>query len=232
LHDVQVGTVVELWRYPVKSLPGERLTEPVRIGPAGVPGDRLRAVEDPATGKILSAKTVPALLSADRDWDDERLSEHLGRPVRLIGRDPDRSFVFDMDVDEADPAAGTVELRTQPGSFYDGRSTLHLVSRQSIGDWDVRRFRPNLLVDVTTGDDHPEDAWVGRRLRIGDSLEATVRKQTGRCVITTRAQPGVERDLDVLRSLNRTRQGNLGVYLDPQTEGAVAPGDAVELLDG
>jgi uncharacterized protein YcbX len=87
-------------------------------------------------------------------------------------------------------------------------------------------------VNVTTGDDHPEDAWVGRRLRIGDSLDATVRKQTGRCVITTRAQPGVERDLDVLRTLNRTRQGNLGVYLDPQTEGTVAPGDAVELLDG
>ena len=225
-----VGTIVELWRYPTKSLPGERLRQPVRVGVEGIAGDRLRAVEDPDTGKVLSAKTVPALLTADPAWDDEQLSHHLGRKVRLVDREPGRTSTFDMDVDEADPTAGTVELRTQPGSFFDSRSTLHLLTTQSLGGWDVRRFRPNLLVE--SRGDHPEDAWVGRRLRIGDTLEATVRKRTGRCVLTTRAQPGIERDLDVLRTLNRTRGGDLGVYLDPQNEGVVAPGDEVHLLDG
>jgi hypothetical protein len=225
-----VGTIVELWRYPTKSLPGERLRQPVRVGLDGIAGDRLRAVEDPETGKVLSAKTVPALLTADPAWDDEQLSHHLGRKVRLVDREPGRTSTFDMDVDEADPTAGTVELRTQPGSFFDSRSTLHLLTTQSLGGWDVRRFRPNLVVE--SRGDHPEDAWVGRRLRIGDTLEATVRKRTGRCVLTTRAQPGIERDLDVLRTLNRTRGGDLGVYLDPQNEGVVAPGDEVHLLDG
>ena len=224
-----LGTIVELWRYPTKSLPGERLTDPARVGAHGIEGDRRRAVQDPETGKVLSAKTVPALLTADRSWDDEQLSRHLGREVRLVEREEGRTSTFDMDVDEADPTAGTVELRTQPGSFFDSRSTLHLLTTHSLGEWDVRRFRPNLLVEAD-GDDHPEDAWVGRRLGIGDTLEVTVRKRTSRCVLTTRAQPGIERDLEVYRSLLRTRDGDLGVYLDPQNEGTVRPGDEIHLL--
>jgi uncharacterized protein YcbX len=227
---VQVGTVVELWRYPTKSLPGERLDGPIRITPRGVEGDRTHAVQDPASGKVLSAKTVPALLTADRAWDDRRLSEHLGRTVQLVTPTEGARARFDMDLDPADPSAGTVELHTPPGVFYDSRSTLHLLSTQSLGDHDVRRFRPNLLIDAPGGGDHPEDEWVGRRLRIGDDLEATVRKKTGRCVLTTRAQPGLDRDLEVYRRLVATRGGDLGIYLDPQNEGTVRPGDRVELL--
>jgi uncharacterized protein YcbX len=215
----------------VKSLPGERLTGPTAVDERGVAGDRTHAVLDPETGKILSAKTVPALLSSDRTWDDARLSEHLGRKVRLVTAPEGERSIFDMDVDEDDPSAGTVELQTPPGVFFDSRSTLHLLSRQSLGEWDVRRFRPNLLVDTGDDADHPEDAWVGRRLRLGPTVEATVRKRTGRCVLTTRAQPGgVERDLSVYRSLLATRDGDLGIYLDPVVAGTITPGDAVELL--
>src|SRR4051812_34504754 len=97
---MHVGTVVELWRYPVKSLPGERLTGPTAVDERGIEGDRTHAALDPATGKVLSAKTVPALLSAERTWDDARLSEHLGRPVRLVTPTEGERHVFDMDVDE------------------------------------------------------------------------------------------------------------------------------------
>ena len=68
--------------------------------------------------------------------------------------------------------------------------------------------------------------------RLGDGVEATVRKRTGRCVLITRAQPGLAKDVPLYRALLRDRDGDLGVYLDPQTSGSVAPGDAVELLDG
>jgi uncharacterized protein YcbX len=226
---MQVGTIVELWRYPVKSLPGEALTGPTAVTERGIEGDRARAVRDEATGKILSAKTVPALLSAGLDWDDDRLSDHVGRAVRLVEPTVGERATFDMDLDEDDPSAGTAELRTQPGMFFDSRSTLHLLTTPSLGDWDVRRFRPNLL--VAADGDHPEDGWVGARLRLGPTVEATVRKRTGRCVLTTRAQPGgIERDLSVYRSLLATRDGDLGVYLDPVVPGVLAPGDPVVLL--
>ena len=225
---MRVGTVAEVWRYPVKSLHGERLDRRVAVGPAGVEGDRRRAVVDEVTGKVLSAKTVPQLLSASTTWDAGELSRFLGRAVLLADPVAGEQAVFDMDVDP-DDASEVVELRTPPGVFFDSRSTLHLLTTASLGDHDVRRFRPNLLVDCLG--DHPEDDWVGRRLRIGD-VEATVRKRTGRCVLVTRPQPGLAQASGLLRDLHRTRSGDLGVYVDARTEGSVAPGDPVEVLDG
>ncbi len=66
--------------------------------------------------------------------------------------------------------------------------------------WDMRRFRPNVVIDGTG-----EDDWVGSTLRLGDAV-VDVSKQIDRCVMTTRPQPGgIERDLDVLRTINRER---------------------------
>ena len=223
-----MGTVAEVWRYPVKSLPGDRLERRVAIGPAGIEGDRRRAVVDEATGKVLTAKTVPAMLSASPSWDAGELSAFLGRTVRLADPVPGEPSVFDMDVDPED-ATEVVELRTQHGSFFDSRSTLHVLTTASLGAHDVRRFRPNLLVDC--GGTFPEDGWVGRTLRIGDGVEATVRKRTRRCVLITRAQPGLDRDVPLFRTLLREREGDLGVYIDARTTGSVAPGDPVELVD-
>ncbi|HUP86920.1 MAG TPA: MOSC N-terminal beta barrel domain-containing protein [Acidimicrobiales bacterium] len=226
----RLGTIRELWRYPVKSMPGERLEGPVAVGPEGIEGDRVRAVVDEVTGKVLSAKTVPALLSASTSWDSAELTSFLGRPVRLAAPVVGEQAIFDMDVDP-DRADEVLELRTPPGVFFDSRSTLHLLTVASLGRADVRRFRPNLLVETDGAGAFPEDEWVGRRLRLGGGVEATVRKRTSRCVLVTRAQPGLPKDSDIHRALVRDRGGDLGVYLDPQTEGRLSTGDPVELLE-
>ncbi|MDP1819975.1 MAG: MOSC N-terminal beta barrel domain-containing protein [Acidimicrobiales bacterium] len=66
-----VGTVAELWRYPVKSMQGERVKR-LAVGPGGADGDRMLAVVDPAAGKVLSAKRWADLLmaSARTEGDD------------------------------------------------------------------------------------------------------------------------------------------------------------------
>jgi uncharacterized protein len=56
-----VGTVRELWRYPVKSMGGECL-EQVTLGPGGIPGDRGWAVRDEAAGEIRGGKKLPQLM--------------------------------------------------------------------------------------------------------------------------------------------------------------------------
>ena len=115
-----VGSVAEIWRYPVKSMGGDRLPE-TTIDAAGIPGDRRLALRDLGSGKILSAKqprVANALLDVDTDVDpatgavtitvggrridtadraaaEAALSEHLGRPVRL------ESSVADDDVYES-----------------------------------------------------------------------------------------------------------------------------------
>ena len=105
-----------------------------------------------------------------------------------------------------------------------------MTSRYSGGAWDVRRFRPTVLVEVA-GDDFAEDAWIGQTVRVGEAALMVV-APTVRCVMTTRAQPGgLERDLDIVKAINHDHQSNLGVYAAVTQAGAVRVGDTVE-VDG
>jgi uncharacterized protein YcbX len=225
---MRVGAVTEVWRYPVKSLAGERLDGPVPFGPAGVEGDRGLAVVDVGSGKVLSAKRVPELLQAratylgngrvaidgpgfevTSDDADAALSRWLGRRVHLSTPTPGERADFEMD-DGSD-------IRTQPGSFFDSRSAFHLVTTASLGEWDATRFRPNFVVETEAGES--EDGWVERDLTIA-GVPAHVRKRTSRCVMTG----------DAYRTILATRNGDLGVYVDAGAEGKVAPGAPVDLL--
>jgi uncharacterized protein YcbX len=97
-----------------------------------------------------------------------------------------------------------------------------LVSTGTLGDWDRRRFRANVVLDG-----EGEDDWVGSTIALGDA-RLDVGKRIDRCVMTTRPQPGgIERDLDVLRSIHRTRDGCLAVGALVATPGRVQVGDVV-----
>ena len=248
------GNITEIWRYPVKSMGGERVAV-TEVDTSGIPGDRRLGVMDRASGKLLSAKTVPRLLEASATLRgssvtitapglsvtshdagvDGVLSDWLGRSVRLAAPVAGARAVFEHEVDPDDPSQ-LVDLVTPPGSFFDSRSVLHVITEASLraaaalhpdGDWDGRRFRPNLVVRAPH-DGFVEDAWVGRQIEVG-SVKATVRKRTGRCVLTTRAQPGIRRDPAIFRSLVNEREGSLGVYVDPLAPGQVAEGDSVTM---
>lgn len=67
---IRVGTIAEIWRYPVKSMTGERL-ETCRMGPAGLYGDRAWAVRDEIKGEIRGAKKIPRLLECAARYDAE-----------------------------------------------------------------------------------------------------------------------------------------------------------------
>jgi uncharacterized protein YcbX len=87
---------------------------------------------------------------------------------------------------------------------------------------------------VETDDDEPasflENDWVGKTISVGDVVLEVV-LPTVRCVMTTRVQPpkGIERDLDIFRSLRRVNQQNLGVYANVTRAGTVSVGDPVEV---
>ena len=101
-----------------------------------------------------------------------------------------------------------------------------MLGTSTVGAWDVRRFRANI---VTDGGD--EDDWVGHLVRVG-TVTLDVTNHVDRCVITTRPQPdGIERDLDVLRTINRERGGNLAVGSLVREQGVVAVADEIEVVD-
>ena len=231
--------VAELWRYPVKSLQGERLTS-AEVGPEGLAGDRQWALFDVGTGFGLTARRVPDLLflsgrlRADGRVEvvlpdgtvtsgDAVLSDRLGRPVALraaADAPGERRYESPHEVGEAgeydwDAFSGA------RGAFHDSsRTRVSLVSTGTLGTWDRRRFRANVVLEGTG-----EDALVGRRVRLGGA-ELDVVKQVDRCVMVTRPQPGgIGRDNGVLKTIHRERDGSLAGGARVARAGTVAVGD-------
>lgn len=230
----RAGTVTELYRYPVKSMGGERLAS-ARLDRDRLRGDRTYAVHD-ADGKLGSGKAtrrfrrIDGLLDfrARYDGDVPVLTFPGGRELR--GDDPG------MDAALAAELGLPVRLSTERAHSHLDAAPVHILTTASLR-WiaaqipdvplTVARFRPNIVIDVA-GDEPVEDAWVGRRLRIG-GVEATVTERVERCVMTNAAQPGLPHDNRVLKTLAARHDMTLGVYLDVRTPGVVAPGDPVEL---
>lgn len=230
--------VVGLWRFPVKSLGGEALAESDVLS-AGLKGDRAWGIRDSTTGYVLTARREPKLLLARARlaeagdveiWlpdgtltgDDAVLSDWLGRPVQLV-RAELGSATFEG-VSDPGTERNWETWQVPPGAFHDSSDArVTILSTGSLGNWDLRRFRANVIVDGAG-----EDELVGKVVALGTCLlEVTAR--VGRCVMVTRPQPGLERDLDVLKTINRERGGCLSVGALVRRLGRVAVGDTVSV---
>jgi uncharacterized protein len=232
--------VLELWRYPVKSLQGERL-ETAAVTSAGLEGDRRFALFDVDTGFGLTARRVPELLFASArigsdggvditlpdgsvTRDNDALSAWLDRRVTLRSADSEVTRRYENPVNFEDEASSAwAPFEGAGGAFHDsGNARVSLVSTATIGAWDQRRFRANVYLDS-----EGEDALVGTTQALGDAV-LDVDMRIGRCVMTTRPQAGgVERDLDVLRTINRQRNGYLAVGALVVQPGVVRVGDTI-----
>lgn len=232
----------EIWRYPVKSMAGERL-ETATLGGGGLPGDRAWAVQDRERGRLCTGKNLPALMQcaarllrdagkgaplvditlpdgasvrSDDGAIDARLSEALGRAVTLLPPRPAAP--------SADPDAG---------GYFD-LAAVHLLTDSSLRllqgklpeiPIDRRRCRPNLLLaDDGGAAGMVEFDWVGRRLTLGGA-ELEVEAPTGRCAMVTRAQDDLPAAGEILRTLFEDAGGNMGVYARVARAGDLALGD-------
>lgn len=231
-----VVRVVELHRYPVKSLQGEALAA-AEIGPRGILGDRAFGLRDAVTGTVLTGRRDPLVLfgtgrldgeggarvtlpDGTETADDEAISGWIGRPVRLVAA-PEEPSTYETQADPLDDASEVVAWQGPPGTFHDSRRTqVSIVATGDLGAWDVRRFRPNVVVEADTA-----DVLVGRTVRLGTARLEVV-KQIDRCVMVTRPQPGgLERDLDVFRRVRDERGTFLAVGAMVLEPGRVAVGD-------
>jgi len=253
---VSDARLIEIWRYPVKSFQGEQLTRAV-VDADGIRGDRRWGVRDEASGRILTARREPQLLLASasltaeeepdlalpggvhgrgpRPETDAVLSRWLGKPVSLAAAAGDPGARAEFFADPTADGSEAIEWTMPPERFVDAMALLVLTTASlrsgerlySAGQWHARRFRPNLLID-TGGEGWVEDAWCGRVLRVGD-VELLPRQACVRCTMVTRPQPGLDRDVDVYKTLARHHGGTLGVWTEVRTTGSVSVGDAVEV---
>lgn len=243
--------VLGLWRHAVKSLQGERL-QSARFEDDGLVGDRRWGVRDLRTGRILTARRRPELLGAVASYDGELpvitlpdgctaigpgqgtdglLSRWLGSPVSLVASAGNAGGRAEYFADATDDSSEAIEWTMPPGRYVDSAAVL-VLSTASLrtaaelypgGVWDPRRFRPNLLIDVE-GEGWLEDEWAGRTLSIGAVVLMPLQPCV-RCTMVTRAQPGLEADVDVFRTLARHHRGLFGVWCDVLTGGTVSVGE-------
>ncbi|MDQ3877682.1 MAG: MOSC domain-containing protein [Actinomycetota bacterium] len=242
--------VKALWRYPVKSLLGERLSS-VDVTKLGFEGDRVFALR--AGDAVLSAKRTSSLFGASARWVDgdveivwadrsmsrrddpgldRKLSELAGREVVLSRRGDTVEIISGQDATTTDGPDG--RFTGPAGTFFDA-APLHILTTSTLqllrslhpkGHIDERRFRPNVLID--TGDEAAEleQGWIGTELSLGTSM-VRIARQCNRCVMTTHAQADLPQDKDVLRVVARSTANVVGVLAEVVTPGTIALGDPV-----
>ncbi|HSE05480.1 MAG TPA: MOSC N-terminal beta barrel domain-containing protein [Methylomirabilota bacterium] len=211
--------IAELWRYPVKSMAGERL-DAAEVTGAGLVGDRVVHVAGPGR-RVLTARTHPRLLGLRGSLGPD------GQPL-VNGRPWQAGESADAVRSAAGPEARLVR--------YDGPERFDVLPLLIGTDGafellavDHRRLRPNIVVGGVDG--LAERGWPGRQLRIGGVI-ASVAKLRTRCVMTTYDPDTQEQDLSVLRRIASEFEGQMALDCAVVRGGRIAVGDPVELLDG
>jgi uncharacterized protein YcbX len=227
-----VGRIVALWRYPVKSMGAEALAE-AEVSWHGLAGDRRWAfIRD---GEVRSG--FPWLTLRQRP----DLSQYRPSFVEPDRPDASRTMVrtpAGNELDVVDPALASelgdgVRVIKQDRGVFD-TMPLSVITTQTVAglsaltgsELDVLRFRPNVLIEATSEDTFPEDAWVGCVLHIG-GVRMRVDGRDKRCVVVNIDPVTTRRNPAILRAIANKRQVCLGVYGSTVQPGSIAVGDAV-----
>jgi uncharacterized protein YcbX len=206
--------VEALFRYPVKSMGGERL-DAAQVGWHGFDGDRrhaLRRVEDRSGFPWLTGSKLPELVTF--------------RPALPSIRTHDGT---ELTVDDIARRYGQpLELMKLDAGIFD-EGTVSVITAATIGAIapDVRRFRPNIFLR-TDGAAFEEDAWVGRTLAFGDDgpvLHVTQRDE--RCVMINFDPDTAESDPQILKTVVRLNDNKAGIYATVIRTGRITVGQRV-----
>ena len=208
--------IAEIWRYPVKSMAGERLAHAV-VGDDGLDGDRRLHVED-RRGRVITARTHPRLLGHSARTREDRTVTIDGHPWYAEG----------LAAVVAALAGDGAQIVPSPHGVFDVLPLLVATDGavEAFG-YGGRRLRPNLVIGGVPGLD--ERGWQGRGLRIGEVVIALADLR-GRCVMTTYDPDTLAQDPDVLKSIVRRFAGTLALNATAIVGGTVREGDPVELV--
>lgn len=232
-----VGTVLHLARYPVKSMRGEALPA-ASLTFQGIPDDRRYAFVQTASRSEFpwfTARQFPELLRYRPVVEKEASGEVLVTVTTPTGEKwPVDSNELHRELEQRS-GRGLFLLRHDRGS-YDA-APISIISRQTIAriaeesgtEEDFRRFRPNLVVDLSSGEPFGELNWVGRILRVGETSRVAILKVDQRCMIITLDPESAEASPQVLRCVVEQHAKCAGVYGTVLTPGEVRLGDSISL---
>jgi uncharacterized protein len=238
---IDVGQVEAIFRYPVKSMAGERL-EAATVGWHGLEGDRrlaFRRMDDRSGFPWLTASKLPELLlfAPYRREDDGRgeLPTHVrtpdGKELPVFGEE------LAAEIGRRHGAAVQM-MQLNQGIFDEAHiSVIASDTVREIGDvagrsLDVRRFRPNVVVRLRQSVPFQEDEWVGGELSFGEGHDApavSVTMRDDRCSMVNLDPAAADAAPEVLKAVVRANQSTAGIYCAVTRIGRLTVGQTVLL---
>jgi uncharacterized protein YcbX len=237
--DAASGRVIELHRWPVKSMAGEPVGA-LRVDQRGAGGDRTHAVTHEHKGELrpLTAREAPRLLAWQASYDGADV--HPERPPEPRLTAPDGA-TYGWEEATLVPALRAdlgrdVALSREPWGQQDLGETLLVTTAATLAavaaemgrPLDLRRFRTNVHVEL----DAPafaENGWEGATMVVGD-LELELLHPCVRCAIPTRDPDTQEKWADLLKHLTRAHGGWFGINARPVGRAQIRRGDPVRVL--
>ena len=205
---------------------------------------RASFIEPPRMGEQIppARLTLPdgTFVTSDQVEVDHILSQALGLQVRLMTPALEKPSLEEYwpDIEGLAQREKVTDEPMPPRTFFD-LSVIHVLTAATInrlrelypeGRFEVRRFRPNIVVETAAGEkDFVENGWVHSTLSIGGEVRLKVTGPCPRCVMTTLPQGDLPRDLGILRTAARYNQVNVGVYASVLRSGIIRRGDPVRL---
>lgn len=239
-----IGSVLELWRYPVSSIGGERIAAG-QVDERGLLGDRQFALIDAENG-------FAAAPEMDKRW---RKALHLNASYTGAGTAtisfPNGTVlaVTDRQLNEALSDyfcfAVAIATLTQDDQFSQfpvtnhrhHHAAVHLITTTSIehlsrlvGGETLSsvRFRPTAVIATTEQNRFLEDEWIGKKVFFG-AVSLVAEERTKRCGMTIVSQPGMKEEPEILRNILRHNQRNFGVNCAVTVPGRLSVGDALTI---
>lgn len=237
----EIGHIEAIFRYPVKSMGGERL-EVANLGWHGLDGDRrlaFRRVEDRSGFPWLTAGKLPDLLLFAPQRREEGARGELPTHVRTPDGEEMPVFGEDLATEVGRRYGAPVQMMQLNHGIFDEASlsviafdTVHEISRLAGRSPDVRRFRPNVVARLLQPVPFQEDEWVGGVLSFGEGDDApaiAVTMRDVRCSMVNLDPDTASPAPEVLKAVVRANQSNAGIYGTVTRIGRLAVGQTLFL---
>jgi uncharacterized protein YcbX len=240
---IEIGHVEAIFRYPVKSMGGERL-EVANLGWHGLDGDRrlaFRRMDDRSGMPWLTASKLPDLLlfTPHRNEDADGAQGDLPTHIRTPDGEQMPVFGDDLAKEVGRRYGAPVQMMQLNHGIFDEASisviafdTVREISRLAGRTPDVRRFRPNVVVRSLRPVPFQEDEWLGGVLSFGEGDDApaiTVTMRDVRCSMVNLDPESARPAPEMLKAVVRANQNNAGIYGAVTRIGRLAVGQSIIL---
>ena len=238
---IEIGHVEAIFRYPVKSMAGERL-EVANLGWHGLEGDRrlaFRRMDDRSGMPWLTASKLPDLVLFSPKPSENGTHGDIPTHIHTPGGEEMTVFGEELAAEVGRKHGSPVQMMHLRHGIFDeatisviASDTVREIGRLAGRSLDVRRFRPNVLVRLLRSVPFQEDEWLGGVLSFGtgdDGPAVAVTMRDERCSMVNIDPDSASIGTEVMKAVVRANQNNAGIYAGVTRIGQLAVGQPILL---